>query len=114
MLPLICEGDKITVQKVTVSKIEFGDLVAFYVEDNFIIHRIVKIIRNENGIHFWEKGDNRKFPTLISERQIVGKVLEIQKATKKIQLSSKSEKFKSKIYASISYLEYFKNTLFNL
>ncbi len=113
MIPLVNEGDKITVKKIESSEIEFGDLVAFYVNDNFVIHRIVKIIKNENGIQFWEKGDNRKFPTLINENQIVGKVVEIQKSNKTIFLDLKSEKLKSKIYATFSYFDYLKNTLLN-
>lgn len=113
MLPLINEGDEITVKRIDSNKIQFGDLIAFNIDDNFVIHRIVKIIKNKNELLFWEKGDNRKFPTLINENQIIGKVLKIRKSNKTILLNSKSEMLKGKIYAIISYFDYLKNTFLN-
>lgn len=111
MLPFISEGDKITVMKIDLDRIKVGDLIVFESNKSFVIHRIIKIVREDGSLFFWEKGDNRKFPTKISAKQVIGKVIKITRSNKEINLLTLKEKIKSRIFACASYLDYLKNTL---
>ncbi|MBM4145946.1 MAG: signal peptidase I [Nitrospira sp.] len=79
MYPLIEVNDRVLVKKLDAHELRSGDIILFKVDDNFITHRIIKILKREGRLLFYQKGDANKCATLISPESIIGKVIAIEK-----------------------------------
>lgn len=79
MYPSIKSGDKVVIQH-TRQSIRIGSVVAFRRGREIIVHRVIKIKKDHDQEIFLTKGDfNRKSDIPITEAQIIGKVVTINK-----------------------------------
>lgn len=65
--------------KVPADSLQVGDIVSYQKDDRIIIHRIVHIDTDEDGLYFVLKGDNNPAsdPGKVRPEQILGKVVAI-------------------------------------
>lgn len=80
MATLINRGDTVIVEKLSkkdIKNLKENDIIEYKLDNSVIIHRIIKIEKNNNGsLKFITKGDNNKQPDnkLVKEDQIIGKI----------------------------------------
>ncbi len=70
MFPTLQENQSIFVE--WQNSFDEGDIVCFFREQRFVIHRIILKFRFQNKNFYIEKGDNQKKGTLLSEKEIIG------------------------------------------
>ena len=76
MQPVIPDNALLEVKIVSPEKLKSGDIIMFFEENRFFVHRMLK--RKAKG--FLVKGDNAKdFDRLVNEKRILGKVEKINK-----------------------------------
>lgn len=76
MLPTIQPGDLIITQEVPVEELVVGDIIRFYQEGRYVVHRIIEIEENGNDYVIVTQGDNVNAPDdPINESQYAGKVI---------------------------------------
>ncbi len=86
MAPLIQPGDLVYIGKVAPSKINIGDIIAFWQGNILIIHRVIRKIRKDRELFFIERSDGYFHHSLVSSRSLMGKVLKIKKSEKSINM----------------------------
>jgi signal peptidase I len=90
MHPTIREGETITVEPVTASAVNVGDIVLYRLDDGLIAHRVKGIEGAEgNGTRFILRGDasgNSDAP--VNAEQILGRVISVERAGRSIDLYS--------------------------
>lgn len=80
MVPHFKRGDVCIVKQITdykqIKKIKEGDIIEYQMNDIFIIHRVLQVIKTNQGLSYITKGDNNQTQDLlpVEEEQIVGKV----------------------------------------
>ena len=78
MEPKIKKGDVVIIEKIDkkYNKLKKGDILAFKYKNVIIVHRIIKIIKQQDEYYFYTKGDaNSKEDNFMVEKQmIIGKV----------------------------------------
>ena len=77
MEPQIKKGDVVIVDKSNKNKdFKKGQIIAYWKDENIIVHRIVKKVKLDNSYVYYTKGDaNEKIDdVLIKEKMIIGKV----------------------------------------
>lgn len=76
MAPTYRRGDAIIYEKVNVSELEVGDVLAFQKDNIVVTHRIVKIWKQGNEYYFTTKGDNNNTEDIFQpkESNALGKV----------------------------------------
>ena len=76
MAPTFFNNDKIIVKRRDPqTKVKIGDIIVFYkFEDHFTVHRVIKIIENEEGRCYKTKGDNKPMEDnyIVYENEIFG------------------------------------------
>lgn len=74
MSPSINKGDAIILKKVHDEKLKKGDVIAYQKDKKIIVHRIVTVTEEENGITYVTKGDanNSKDPAIVKQKQVKG------------------------------------------
>ena len=83
MEPMIKAGDMILVEKVQdmtdIEKIKVGDVIQFDRENILICHRVVEILKKEDGLYYRTKGDNNSAPDfeLVKPEQVKGQVTQV-------------------------------------
>jgi signal peptidase I len=102
MYPLIEVNDRVLVKKLDAHELRSGDIILFKVDENFITHRIIRIIKREDRLFFYQKGDANKYASLLSPESIIGKVIAIEKKGNLLE-------FKSRRIRIINYLLKMKN-----
>ena len=76
----IRSGETIVARKVLEKQIRFGDVIIFERKNEFVCHRIVRILKKTGGNHFLTKGDSLKcFDEPVKPLNILGKVTRIKK-----------------------------------
>jgi signal peptidase len=85
MIPFLKPGDKVVVQQARPAAFRIGDLVVARRKGEFITHRLVRIGKDE----WYTKGDRCRYldPPLL-EDTIVGKVIEIDRLGRNINLQT--------------------------
>ena len=75
MVPTIKIGDLVVVRES--DNIQEGDIVAFVLKDNIVIHRVIKIDNDVSGNVYYTKGDalSRIDPWRLSKKNILGKAV---------------------------------------
>lgn len=77
MQPLINPGDIVIIDSSSVASIKVGDIIQYKIKDYNVVHRVVKILDDSNGISLILKGDNNlnvdRDP--VKEDQLVGKII---------------------------------------
>ena len=85
MTPVFKEGDLITYEKISPSKVEVGDIIVYNIAPlnqkdcdypQVVAHRVVEIMDTTMGLHYHTKGDNNptQDPWSVYPRDIIGKV----------------------------------------
>lgn len=77
MTPNINKGDMVIIEKLSddeKNNLNEGDIIAFYMDDKVVVHRIIKKYSTSNGIFYNTKGDNNNSPDgyLLDIDNIVG------------------------------------------
>lgn len=78
MLPTLRENAIYGIKKIDVNAIEVGDIIAFYIHEKVICHRVIKKIISSNGTVFFEtKGDNckQKDGFVVRGYMVIGKII---------------------------------------
>jgi len=78
MRPLITEGDAISFCSLgPAQKLKIGDIALFHRDECIIAHRVVGRTKKDEGMYYFEKGDNTFFPLLLPSDAVIGKVIKI-------------------------------------
>jgi signal peptidase I len=88
MAPLIRPGDHVLMSQVTAEHIRPGDIVAFRRGHNKIVHRVLKISRGDEGLHFIEKGDYSGIWRTFKADDVIGRVTMVKSEGKIFNLDS--------------------------
>jgi len=77
MQPTLNVGDVVIITKVSINDIAEGDIIAYVSEQGIVVHRVYKIVEEENKYLVITKGDANNEPDNIpvDERLIIGKVV---------------------------------------
>jgi signal peptidase I len=79
MYPLIGVNDRVLVKSLDIHELRPGDIALFKVDDTYIAHRIIRILKRDGKILYYQKGDANKYASLLSPESIMGKVVAIEK-----------------------------------
>ena len=78
MEPKIKKGDVVIIEKIDkkYNKLKKGDILAFKYKNVIIVHRIIKIIKQQDEYYFYTKGDanNKEDNFMVEKQMIIGKV----------------------------------------
>lgn len=74
MKPKINEGDLLIIAECKINDVEIGDIIEYELNGYYVVHRAIKIIKNENRIEIITKGDNnlREDKNPVSEDNLKG------------------------------------------
>ena len=89
MLPLMMQGDRVSIRPMPAGMIEVGDVFAFRENGKVIVHRCVGKKTRDGSMRFCQKGDNLEGWSWVREEQVIGKVERIVKPGKVLQLSTR-------------------------
>ncbi len=107
MAPLIRIGDKVKVKTTSPEAIGFGDIIVYREEEKLVVHRVVAKGKFDRQPFFLQKGDRSSSPFRIPAERVLGKVFEIHKPSRCIQLNSREGRFLNLPLAVRSYLTCF-------
>ncbi len=88
MYPMIKEGDRILVEKVSPKSVRFGDIIVFRRSRKLVIHRILGRRTIRGRLHFLEKGDGNLGAGLVPVEDMVARVRSICRPAKTIEVIS--------------------------
>jgi len=106
MQPTILEGEAITVEPVAPAAITRGDILLYRWERGVIAHRVIRIERTNDGTvtqpsvlspqsSFILRGDaSASSDTPIQAEQVIGKVIAVERAGRRIDLAGRRAKLK--------------------
>jgi signal peptidase I len=117
MEPLLKPGDLVSFKKVNINKVKWLDLVVFSDNNNYISHRVIKIIRKNGRVYIISKSDiSGKYDKPIQEENFIGIITKIKKPDKTIFFDTLEGRLRNYMNILISPLylfkqrkEYFKN-----
>ena len=107
MAPLITVGDRIRVEATPPEVIRFGHIVVFREGEKLVVHRVVATGKCDRECVFLQKGDCYSLPRRIPASQVLGKVSEVHKLSRRIRLESPRGRFLNLLLAMRSYLACF-------
>jgi signal peptidase len=88
MKPLLREGDAVLVAHGR-KDVRRGDVVVFRQEGGLVAHRVLRIGRGDTGCALVTKGDSlRRFDAPISAKQVVGRVVSIERNGRQMRLDT--------------------------
>jgi signal peptidase I len=90
MHPFIKDGSQVMIAPVCATEIRIGDIIAF-VDDNgdnrtLVCHRVVGRLWRNGELFLREKGDNGRRLTMVPAKEVLGKVISIERDGKQISL----------------------------
>lgn len=107
MLPLIKPEDEIVVRKDSKGTLKCGDIVVFEKFRELYTHRLLCKRMSGSKITLLTKGDNSFVADdPVSEKDLLGKVTEIKKGNRCINLEGKFWKIANSLAGTLSYLEW--------
>ena len=89
MSPLIEIDDVVKVNKVEPSEVRIGDIIAFQVGQNVMVHRIIGVNYSNKQLVFRHMGDAGAASGKITESKLIGRVLAIEKEGHEISLDTR-------------------------
>lgn len=108
MRPFLHQGDEAIIDKVAVTDLKSGDIIAFKIKEQYLAHRLIKIISYKNNFSLITKGDScKEFDSPIFESDLVGKVSLVKRGNKTINLMSFQRRCISKLYSYYPKLSYY-------
>jgi signal peptidase I len=87
MTPLITEGDRVSLRMVAPAKLKIGDILAFLVGENIVVHRIILKTKLNGQWWFCQKGDNGSEWSWIPEEAILGKAEAVRRLNYTLDLA---------------------------
>lgn len=106
MCPLIEVNDRVLVKKIPGDHVRSGDIVLFRSDEFFIVHRVIKILREADSIVILQKGDANNHMSAVRPASIVGKITAIEKKGKIVELESLRGKCMNVLPAIRNYFSY--------
>jgi len=104
MAPLLLPGVKVKISPEKTSHIKFGDLVCYLKNDKLIVHRFIK---RAEGNRLVLKGDNSLGFETVSHSSVIGKVVQVVRGQKTVQMNSARSRVFSGLMIFYSYLKFF-------
>jgi len=103
MSPMIKDGDRLIIDHGT-GRFGVGDIIVFKTGSQYVAHRIISVTRKGDKLVFLSKGDNCiSFDQPVPRDQVIGKVVQITKATGHIHTDSYMWKTINSCLALLSY-----------
>ncbi len=103
MLPLLRDGQKLTLDNTLSKKIRVGDIIIYNNSSQLVAHRVVTI-KSRNGQRYYiEKGDNQLTYTMLKANGVLGKVIAIDGENKAL-FTSRRNHIANYMFAKISYV----------
>ena len=91
MHPFIKDGEVIIVKPVKIFEIMRGDVIFYHASQEMVAHRVIKKCRENDKIVLVTKGDsNFNFDSPFGEKNVMGKVIAIEKPNGTIMLDCKT------------------------
>lgn len=88
MYPLIEVNDRVLVNKIPFDHLRSGDIVLLRYDEFFIVHRVIKILREDDNTLILQKGDANNYASTVRPESIVGKITAIEKKGRIVELKS--------------------------
>lgn len=85
MLPLVRVGDAVYIEP-TSSDLQVGDIAAFETPAGLVVHRLVHYEQTANQARYVEMGDAALLAHHVDEQAIVGRVTNIRRATRQVDI----------------------------
>ncbi len=79
MHPLIASGDTLSIRALDPEALKVGDVIAFRLNGNVVVHRLVRIKSREGLRWYCQKGDNLRGCSWIPGDRMLGKIQAIEK-----------------------------------
>ena len=115
MAPLIREGDLLVIKHGN-QDIHIGDVVVYGEPGNFYVHRLIHVQPNNGTTFYFFKPDHRSsVKRNISADKIMGKVIEVRGANRKLDFNSLFWKYANPFLATVLYVHwrsYSRDTLY--
>lgn len=99
MEPLIRSGDQVTIQMMAPCGLAAGDIVAFLRDGQVVVHRLVAKRKAGGAWRFCEKGDGLAGWRWVEEADVLGRVEEIDRGGRRLQLRRLSWRVGSRMVA---------------
>jgi signal peptidase I len=98
MYPLIQHGDSIRIVKCAPGLLAIGDIITFNKKGIYFTHRVLWTMKKGKGIRLITKGDNEiNADSPVSPDHILGKVVVIGRANRKLHLETPSWRFVNRL-----------------
>jgi hypothetical protein len=101
MFPLLRKGDEVFIQPVQACEIRLGEIAAFETSSGLVIHRIISIQHTPSGMRLLQMSDVERLTSWVKEQAVVGRVVNIRRADKQIDLQSPIAKWCGTVTAHI-------------
>jgi hypothetical protein len=101
MFPLLRKGDEVFIQPVQACEIRLGEIAAFETSSGLVIHRIISIQHTPTGLRLLQMSDVERLTSWVKEQAVVGRVVNIRRADKQIDLQSPIAKWCGTVTAHI-------------
>jgi len=88
MLPLITPGSMVKIEPLPAKKIRLGDIIAFRRSSHLVVHRVLKKYYHKRNLFFLEKGDSNPRAGIVKEKNVLGKVVKVERGEKFVSLDS--------------------------
>lgn len=98
MLPLIREGSSVSVKTCDPESLSMGDIVTFERDGLSVTHRVLWVMRRDNGTTVLTKGDNELImDRVVSTGQILGRVVAVKRGNQILKLNNPSWRFVNRL-----------------
>jgi len=88
MLPLIPPASMVNIEHLSAKRIRLGEIIAFRRSSHLVVHRVLKKYYHKGSLFFLEKGDSTLRAGIVEEKDVLGKVIRVEKGEKPIALDS--------------------------
>jgi len=88
MKPTIEVGDVVKVSRVEPSRVRVGDILAFQVGQNVVVHRVIDKRWSDQQLSFRHRGDAGGISGKIAAEHLIGKVLAVKREGREISLDT--------------------------
>jgi len=98
MNPLIKKGNPVYVETCNPGALSMGDIVTFERDGLSVTHRVLWVMRRNNGTILLTKGDNEVIMDRpVSTDQVLGKVVAVKRGNQTLQLNNPSWRFVNRL-----------------
>ena len=113
MSPLIEKGDRILVGRTALSAIHVGDIITYQDQNVLVTHRVVRKETRKGTLFFIGRGDCYSGRSRVDSKAVIGKVRQIEKDGRRINLESTIWRLFNKIICAFFYVACFTSSAGN-